>query len=121
MFTGGSLKLKSGGIKKPSKKSKKKTGTISDPNSSKSVSANASNLIPSTTTDTEVPILEPKPTHQPYKMTKHEQDYYQRKRERLDKETDKQALKSHREKIKEYNEYLANMTEIHDIPRVGPG
>lgn len=31
------------------------------------------------------------------------------------------ATQSHKEKVGEYNEYLGNLGEIHDIPKVGPG
>ncbi|GLI67360.1 hypothetical protein VaNZ11_011538 [Volvox africanus] len=33
----------------------------------------------------------------------------------------KAASKSHRERVKEFNEYLAQLSEHHDIPKVGPG
>ncbi|OMO91115.1 hypothetical protein COLO4_18611 [Corchorus olitorius] len=33
----------------------------------------------------------------------------------------KMATKSHRERIQEFNQYLANLTEHYDIPKVGPG
>lgn len=33
----------------------------------------------------------------------------------------KAAAKSHRERVKEFNEYLAQLSEHHDIPKVGPG
>jgi len=33
----------------------------------------------------------------------------------------KQIKQSHRAKIEKFNEYLANLTEHYDIPRVGPG
>jgi len=33
----------------------------------------------------------------------------------------KKATKTHRKRIEEYNQYLANLSEHHDIPRVGPG
>ncbi len=33
----------------------------------------------------------------------------------------KMASKSHRDRVNEFNAYLANLTEHHDIPRVGPG
>eukprot|EP00163_Fabomonas_tropica_P009657 TRINITY_DN19487_c0_g1_i1.p1 TRINITY_DN19487_c0_g1~~TRINITY_DN19487_c0_g1_i1.p1 ORF type:complete len:142 (-),score=44.77 TRINITY_DN19487_c0_g1_i1:119-544(-) len=33
----------------------------------------------------------------------------------------KNKVKSHREKITELNQYLADLSEHHDIPRVGPG
>jgi protein FAM32A len=33
----------------------------------------------------------------------------------------KMAAKTHREKVQEFNAYLAKLSEHHDIPRVGPG
>ncbi|KAJ9167575.1 hypothetical protein P3X46_019197 [Hevea brasiliensis] len=33
----------------------------------------------------------------------------------------KMASKSHRDQIQEFNQYLANLSEHYDIPKVGPG
>ena len=33
----------------------------------------------------------------------------------------KMAAKTHREKVSDFNAYLARLSEHHDIPRVGPG
>ena len=33
----------------------------------------------------------------------------------------KAASKSHRERVNEFNAYLQNLSEHHDIPKVGPG
>ncbi|MCD9646732.1 hypothetical protein HAX54_036886 [Datura stramonium] len=33
----------------------------------------------------------------------------------------KEATKSHRDRIQEFNRYLADLTEHYDIPKVGPG
>lgn len=33
----------------------------------------------------------------------------------------KTANKSHRDKIQDFNQYLANLSEHYDIPKVGPG
>ncbi|CAN4077181.1 unnamed protein product [Withania somnifera] len=33
----------------------------------------------------------------------------------------KEATKSHRDRLQEFNQYLANLTEHYDIPKVGPG
>ncbi|KAJ9512741.1 hypothetical protein QJQ45_019050 [Haematococcus lacustris] len=33
----------------------------------------------------------------------------------------KLAGKSHRDRVKDFNDYLAKLSEHHDIPRVGPG
>ncbi|KAI4379729.1 hypothetical protein MLD38_005986 [Melastoma candidum] len=43
-------------------------------------------------------------------------------REKIEKERlAKMASKSHRDQIQEFNKYLANLSEHHDIPKVGPG
>ncbi|WCJ19133.1 Protein FAM32A [Euphorbia peplus] len=33
----------------------------------------------------------------------------------------KMATKSHRDRVHEFNQYLANLTDHYDIPKVGPG
>ena len=39
-----------------------------------------------------------------------------------EKETiERLASKTHKDKVNEFNEKLANLTEHHDIPKVGPG
>ncbi|KAI9592884.1 hypothetical protein BDF19DRAFT_450473 [Syncephalis fuscata] len=43
----------------------------------------------------------------------------QRKRE--EDRIKKAAAKSHKEKVAEFNEYLGNLSEHYDIPKVGPG
>lgn len=43
-------------------------------------------------------------------------------RERIDRRRlAKTANKSHRDRIQDFNQYLANMSEHYDIPKVGPG
>ncbi|VFQ69002.1 unnamed protein product [Cuscuta campestris] len=47
---------------------------------------------------------------------------YMEQRERIDKKRmAKTANKSHRDRIEDFNQYLANMSEHYDIPKVGPG
>ncbi|CAN0839835.1 Protein FAM32A-like [Linum grandiflorum] len=47
---------------------------------------------------------------------------YIEQRERLDRHSmAKEANKSHRDRIQDFNQYLANMSEHYDIPKVGPG
>ncbi|CAH9115327.1 unnamed protein product [Cuscuta epithymum] len=47
---------------------------------------------------------------------------YMEQRERIDKKKmAKTANKSHRDRIEDFNQYLANMSEHYDIPKVGPG
>ncbi|XP_010277209.1 PREDICTED: protein FAM32A isoform X1 [Nelumbo nucifera] len=43
-------------------------------------------------------------------------------REKIDvRRLAKNANKSHRDRIQDFNQYLANMSEHYDIPKVGPG
>ncbi|KAF3430938.1 hypothetical protein FNV43_RR25668 [Rhamnella rubrinervis] len=47
---------------------------------------------------------------------------YLEQREQLDvNRLAKTANKSHRDRIQDFNQYLANMSEHYDIPKVGPG
>lgn len=47
---------------------------------------------------------------------------YIEQREQLDvKRLAKISNKSHRDRIQDFNQYLANMSEHYDIPKVGPG
>ncbi|XP_050380230.1 uncharacterized protein LOC126797611 [Argentina anserina] len=47
---------------------------------------------------------------------------YIEQREQIDNhKLAKTANKSHRDRIQDFNQYLANMSEHYDIPKVGPG
>ena len=46
-------------------------------------------------------------------------DAYRRSRER--KMIEDMASKSHKDKVREFNEKLSKLSEHHDIPKVGPG
>ena len=47
---------------------------------------------------------------------------YIEQREKLDvNRLARVSNKSHRDRIEEFNQYLANMSEHYDIPKVGPG
>ncbi|MCO5553515.1 hypothetical protein L7F22_007037 [Adiantum nelumboides] len=50
-----------------------------------------------------------------------EKRYLEQKLELEAKRLAKVASKSHRERIEEFNQYLANLSEHYDIPKVGPG
>lgn len=43
----------------------------------------------------------------------------QKKRER--EQLAKQAVKSHKQKVDDFNKYLSSLTDHYDIPKVGPG
>jgi protein FAM32A len=53
--------------------------------------------------------------------TKAELEFEELKRSRVYERVEKNAEKSHKQKITEFNKYLNNLSEHHDIPRVGPG
>ncbi|CAA6670088.1 unnamed protein product [Spirodela intermedia] len=54
-------------------------------------------------------------------LTPVEKRYIEQK-ERIDvRRLAKTANKSHRDRIEDFNQYLANMSEHYDIPKVGPG
>lgn len=47
---------------------------------------------------------------------------YMEQRQKIDEQKlAKVANKSHRDRISDFNQYLANMSEHYDIPKVGPG
>lgn len=39
----------------------------------------------------------------------------------MDEKLKKEGFKTHKERVEEYNKYLANLSEHHDMPRIGPG
>lgn len=56
-----------------------------------------------------------------HQLTPAEKRYIEQ-REQIDvKKLAKTANKSHRDRIQDFNQYLANMSEHYDIPKVGPG
>ncbi|KAF5741627.1 hypothetical protein HS088_TW10G00631 [Tripterygium wilfordii] len=62
-----------------------------------------------------------KPAHYDDYLTPAERRYIEQ-REQLDvHRLAKEADKSHRDRIQDFNQYLANMSEHYDIPKVGPG
>ena len=53
--------------------------------------------------------------------TKAEMAHEQRMKEKRKKELLASQSKSHKQKVAEFNEKLAKLSEHHDIPKVGPG
>jgi protein FAM32A len=54
-------------------------------------------------------------------MTASEQKFKDIARKRLEEQADKLALKSHKDRVAEFNENLSKLSEHHDIPKIGPG
>lgn len=64
---------------------------------------------------------EEKAAHYDDHLTPAERRYIEQ-REKLDvNRLAKISNKSHRDRIQDFNQYLANMSEHYDIPKVGPG
>ncbi|KAI4283689.1 MAG: hypothetical protein L6R38_002001 [Xanthoria sp. 2 TBL-2021] len=45
----------------------------------------------------------------------------ERRRRRLEERLKREGTKTHKEKVEEFNHYLSNLSEHHDMPRIGPG
>lgn len=74
---------------------------------------------------TELEALEGQPVQQDLEHTDRrtaaERKYDDTQAKRAAEKTKKMALKSHRERVAEFNAHLASLSEHHDIPKVGPG
>jgi protein FAM32A len=111
-FAGGSLSFK-GDKKKKAKKKKSKTKHVVE---HKQKNEETASSVAATTAAITAAILDPTAD-----MTEAERKVFQRKQERQLKDLEKQASKSHRERVEEFNEKLASLTELNDIPRVSGG
>ena len=105
---GGSLKLKGLVVKKDKKKKKKKKGK-----SKKRKLEEATVVVAPREEQLEAVVA---PT-----LTPAEARHLELKKKREEERLGKVAAKSHRERVAEYNAYLAGLSEHHDIPKVGPG
>ncbi|KAH8920417.1 DUF1754-domain-containing protein [Atractiella rhizophila] len=117
---GGGLKFKGDAGKKKKKKSKIHQEALSkgDPTAGSSSQASSSKAKEETGSGGEQ--VEP---HQFVRIgkTKAEEHFDETRRKRLEKKMKKQATKSHKDRVAEFNEKLGNLSEHYDIPRVGPG
>ncbi|WFD38983.1 uncharacterized protein MJAP1_001950 [Malassezia japonica] len=53
--------------------------------------------------------------------TKAEQKFEEVRLKRLHDQVRKEARKSHKEKVDSFNAYLETLTDINDLPKIGPG
>jgi protein FAM32A len=118
-FVGGKLKLKGGepeGIKKKKKKKDKEKDaaamalTTTDSKQEQEAEAGSTR---------EGYAIKPKEGED--RRTEAERKFDDRVRKLEEERIRKLAQKSHKDRIKEFNEKLANLSEHHDIPKVGPG
>lgn len=117
-FTGGKLTLKGGEPLKGSvdKKKKRKKSTAlaavhlgeGEPEQQTEVEALEGQAL----------LQEPEQTD---RRTAAERKHDEIQAKRASEKTKKMALKSHRERVAEFNAHLASLSEHHDIPKVGPG
>ncbi|TKA67555.1 hypothetical protein B0A49_02252 [Cryomyces minteri] len=56
-----------------------------------------------------------------YGKTEAEIRHEERRRKRLDERLKREGIKTHKERVEELNKYLSNLSEHHDMPRIGPG
>ncbi|RKP26822.1 hypothetical protein SYNPS1DRAFT_27499 [Syncephalis pseudoplumigaleata] len=104
-----SLKLKgssTGGIKKKSKKKKKERERERMAEALKQASIDSGETYQQEHDDGKTPA---------------ERRFEEVQRKREEERIKKAAAKSHKEKVAEFNEYLGNLSEHYDIPKVGPG
>ncbi|XP_051118425.1 uncharacterized protein LOC127242775 [Andrographis paniculata] len=117
---GKALDVKAGGMKKK-KKQKKQYEQISqaveNENTELVTDSNETGIA-----DAEKPSTEDgSSTNWDDHLTPAERRYIEQ-RERIDShKLAKTSNKSHRDRIQDFNQYLANMSEHYDIPKVGPG
>ncbi|KAI4269856.1 MAG: hypothetical protein LQ337_007042 [Flavoplaca oasis] len=57
----------------------------------------------------------------PAGKTEAELRHEERRRRRLEERLKREGTKTHKEKVEEFNHYLSNLSEHHDMPRIGPG
>ncbi|GAB4841872.1 hypothetical protein Ancab_011827 [Ancistrocladus abbreviatus] len=113
---GKALDVKSGGIKK-----KKKLKKQYDDNSQVKENEKLEDLSTEANEESDKFTGEGKTPHYDDHLTAAERRYIEQ-REKLDvHRLAKTSNKSHRDRIQDFNQYLANMSEHYDIPKVGPG
>ncbi|KAH8600949.1 hypothetical protein B0O99DRAFT_649019 [Bisporella sp. PMI_857] len=50
-----------------------------------------------------------------------ERAHEEMRRRRLQDRLQKEGVKTHKQRVEELNKYLSNLSEHHDMPRIGPG
>ncbi|KAF2483931.1 hypothetical protein BDY17DRAFT_322821 [Neohortaea acidophila] len=53
--------------------------------------------------------------------TEAQRRHEERRKKRLDERLKREGVKTHKERVEELNKYLSNLSEHHDMPRIGPG
>ncbi|XP_054780261.1 uncharacterized protein LOC129287985 [Prosopis cineraria] len=121
---GKALDVKAGGVKKKKKKNKNQDQILESTENEFLEGGSAEQAKDPNDQDIDhvnKSIGEGKAPHYDDHLTPAERRYIEQ-REQLDvHRLAKTANKSHRDRIQDFNQYLANMSEHYDIPKVGPG
>lgn len=119
---GKALDVKSGGIKKKKKENKHYEQNLAMIETQKSsTDTNDSESEPKLTSEAENGGTEAQQSVYEDHRTAAEKKY-EEQRDQLDvRRLARLAAKSHRQRIEDFNQYLANLSEHYDIPKVGPG
>ncbi|CAN6701455.1 unnamed protein product [Malus baccata var. baccata] len=120
---GKALDVKAAGMKKKKKHKKyqEQTSIVTETELSADGSTEVTNPDEEEINDSHKSGEEGKAPHYGDLLTPAERRYIEQ-RERIDNHRlAKTANKSHRDRIQDFNQYLANMSEHYDIPKVGPG
>ncbi|BGP47181.1 hypothetical protein JCM10450v2_003033 [Rhodotorula kratochvilovae] len=116
---GGSLKLKgSGGAVDPTKKKKKKSSSSKKARDEEAPVDSPASGSGSAKERSESPAVGGSGGSG---KTEAQRKFEEVQRKRLLDKAAKQALKSHKDRVADFNEYLERLSEHHDIPKVGPG
>jgi len=117
---GKALDVKAGGVKKKKKETKHHEQNLAMVETRKS-STNDSESDPKLTGEAENGGTEAQQSVYEDHRTAAEKKY-EEQRDQLDvRRLARLATKSHRQRIEDFNQYLANLSEHYDIPKVGPG
>ncbi|XP_047322244.1 protein FAM32A-like [Impatiens glandulifera] len=124
---GKALDVKAGGMKKKKKHNKKNydqitsvTGTELNSDGTTGMSGNADDEDDLGDSNNRV-TGDGNATGYQVHLTPAEKRYMEQKEQIDVHKLAKTANKSHRDRIQDFNQYLANMSEHYDIPKVGPG
>ncbi|KAI9792671.1 MAG: hypothetical protein M1816_001770 [Peltula sp. TS41687] len=126
---GGSLKLKGVKDSKVDKKKKKKKAKSDVVEETEKKQAAASNnkhegkkedKDPSAEAEEQEAIM-PEDLASSVGKTEAERKHEEMRRQRLAERLRREGIKTHKERVEELNKYLSNLSEHHDMPRIGPG
>jgi len=122
-FVGGKLKLKGGdSLKGGVKKKKKKASSGSELAVTGSEAAGEGQQTKAAEpVKTKGGYVLPTPAADADRRTEAEKRHQEKLRKLEEERLLKQAAKGYRDRVKDFNEHLASLSEHHDIPKVGPG